>query len=124
MAALAAFTMLGAGTALDNIWNSKEHGYHQMLHHRIPIGLGLKIFVVLLALAAIGFATRRPWGWLLGVLIFTATLIADLATSYQEPGRTFFPSRLRLLILLTRLIQPRTRSQFPPRPERPTDRLR
>jgi hypothetical protein len=31
VAALASFAMLGAGTAVDDIWTSKEHKYHQML---------------------------------------------------------------------------------------------
>lgn len=60
IAALAACTLLDTGTALDNIWNFKQHAYHQVLRHRIPIGLGLTLFAIVLALAALGCSCRAP----------------------------------------------------------------
>ena len=112
VAGLASFTMLVTGTAIDNIWNSKEHEYHQMLHHRLPIGLGFALLAVLLALAAIGWVRRRRWEWLLSVLIFAVNLVADLATLLISPAwADVVPVAIESAIL-TWILLPRTRSQF------------
>jgi hypothetical protein len=112
VAALASFTMLVTGIAVDDIWKNKEHDYHQMLHHRTPIGLGFALLAVLLALAAIGWARRRRWGWLLGALIFGVNLAADLAVLATSPSWTnAVPVAIQGLIL-TWMLLPRTKVEF------------
>jgi hypothetical protein len=112
VAALASFTTLVTGTAADSIWKLKENGYHQMLHHRIPIGLGFALLAVLLALTAIGWARRRRWGWLLSALIFGANLAADLAALVISRSWTnVMPVAIEGLIL-TWILLPRTKAQF------------
>lgn len=112
VAALASFTMLVTGTAVDNICKIKEHEYHQMLHHRIPIGLGFALLAVLLAFAAIGWVGRRRWGWLLSVLIFGANLVADLATLLVSRAWVDIVPVAIEGVILTWIILPRTKSQF------------
>lgn len=112
VAALASFTMLVTGTAIDDIWRDKEHDYHQMLHHRIPIGLGFALLAVLLALAAIGWARRRRWGWLLSALIFGVNFAAGLAVLVTSASwANAMPVAIESLILVWILL-PRTKAQF------------
>lgn len=112
VAALASFTMLVTGTAVDSIWKLKEHGYHQMLYHRVPIGLGFALLAVLLALAAIGWARQRRWGWLLSALIFGANLAADLAALATSLSWTHvMPVAIEGLVLAWILL-PRTKARF------------
>jgi hypothetical protein len=112
VAALASFTLLITGTAIDDIWSGKEHGYHQMLQHRIPIGLGFALLAVLLALAAIGWARRRRWGWLLGAVIFGIDFVSNLAALITSASWiNALPVVVEGLILMWMLL-PRTRAQF------------
>lgn len=112
VAALASFTMLVTGTAVERIWKLKEHGYHQMLHHRVPIGVGFALLAVLLALAAIGWARRRRWGWLLSALIFGVNLAADLAAlAASRSWANVVPVAIEGLVL-TWILLPRTKAEF------------
>ena len=112
VAAAAAFTLLVPGTAVDAIWREKERDYHVMLEHRAPIGLGFALLAVLLGLAAIGWARRRRWGWLLSVFVFGVNLIADLAAFVATPSwSTLLPIAVEGLIL-TWIVRPHTRSKF------------
>jgi hypothetical protein len=63
IAAMASFTMFVTGTVLDSIWTTKEHTYHQLLQHKLPVGLGFAALAVILALAATGWTRRKRWGW-------------------------------------------------------------
>ena len=112
VAALASVTMLVTGTALDNIWKLKEPGYHQMLHHRIPIGLGFALLTVLLVLAAIGWGRRRRWGWLLSALIFGANLAAGLATLVTSRSWASAVPVVIEGIVLAWILLPRTKAEF------------
>lgn len=112
VAALASFTMLITGTAIDDIWKLKEHDYHQMLHHRIPLGLGFALLAVLLALAAIGWVRRRRWGWLLSALIFGANFAADLVVLATSRSWTnVVPVAIEGLVL-TWILLPHTKAEF------------
>jgi hypothetical protein len=81
---MASFTMFATGTALDSIWTTKEHAYHQLLQHKLPVGAGFATPAVILALTAAGWACRKRWGWLLGVLILAASSATPSASS--PPG--------------------------------------
>jgi len=109
VAALASFTMLVTGTVVDNIWKQKETEYHQMLHHRIPIGLGFALLAILLALAVSGLYQRRRSGWLLSIIIFGVNFVADLVTLITSKSLAdSIPVVIEILILIW-LVLPRTK---------------
>src|SRR4029453_16111923 len=61
IAALASFTMFVTEPVLASIWTTKERSYHQLLQHKVPVGLGFAALAVILALAAAGWARHKRW---------------------------------------------------------------
>jgi hypothetical protein len=112
IAALASFTMFVTETVLASIWTTKERSYHQLLQHKVPVGLGFAALAVILALAAAGWARHKRWGWLLGVLILAVNLLSDTVRliASRQPA-----DLLAVAIggaILSWLLTPTTRSSF------------
>ncbi len=109
VAMLASFTMLITGTAVDVIWKQKETDYHQMLQHRIPIGVGFVLLAFLLGFAVVGLIRRRRWGWLLSILIFGANLVVDLVILLTDRSWSDLIPVIIEVVVLTWLLLPRTK---------------
>jgi len=112
IAAMASFTMFVTGTVLGSIWTTKEHSYHQLLHHKVPVGLGFAALAVILALAAAGWARRKRWGWLLGVLILTVNLLSDTVSLIASRQPADLLAVAIGAAILSWLRTPTTRSYF------------
>lgn len=112
IAAMASFTMFATGTALDSIWTTKEHAYHQLLQHRLPVGAGFAALAVILALTAAGWARRKRWGWLLAVLILAVNLLSDTASLITSRQPADLLAAAISAAILTWLLTPTTRSYF------------
>jgi hypothetical protein len=112
IAALASFTMFATGTVLDSIWTTKERSYHQLLHRNVPVGLGFAALAVILALAAAGWAHRKRWGWLLGVLILAVNLLSDTVRLIASRQPADLLAVAIGAAILSWLLTPTTRSYF------------
>lgn len=100
VATLASFTMFITGTVADVIWKQKESEYHQMLQHRMPIGVGFMLLAFLLAFAVVGLMRRRQWGWYLSLFIFGANLLVDLVILFMDRSWSdLIPVTIEALIL-------------------------
>lgn len=113
IAAMASFTMFATGTALDSIWTTKEQTYHQLLQHRLLVGVGFAALAVILALTAAGWARRKRWGWLLGVLILAVNLLSDTVSLIASRQPADLLAVAIGAAILTWLLTPVTRSYFP-----------
>jgi hypothetical protein len=112
IAAMASFTMFATGTALDSIWTSKQQTYHQLLQHRLPVGAGFATLAVILALTAAGWARRKRWGWLLGVLVLAANLLSDTVSLIASRQPADLLAVAIGAAILTWLLTPAARSYF------------
>jgi glucan phosphoethanolaminetransferase (alkaline phosphatase superfamily) len=112
IAAMASFTVLVTGTVLDNIWATKEHTYHQLLHHKIPVGAGFAALALILAVAAAGWARNKRWGWLLSVLIIAVNLLSDIITLVASRQPADLLAVAIGAAILTWLLTATTRSPF------------
>lgn len=112
IAAMASFTLLAAGTVLDNIWAAKQHTYHQLLDHRVSAGAGFATLAVILAVAAAGWARRKRWGWFLSVLIIAVNLLSNTITLIASRRLADLLAVTIVAAILTWLLTPTTRSSF------------
>jgi glucan phosphoethanolaminetransferase (alkaline phosphatase superfamily) len=112
IAAMASFTMFVTGTVLDSIWTTKEHTYHQLLQHKLPVGLGFAALAVILALAATGWTRHKRWGWLLGVLILAVNLLSDTVSLIASRQPADLLGVAIGAAILTWLLTPTARSYF------------
>jgi len=79
MAAYAAITLVFPGTFLDALWVLNKQGHDGLAALGRLAALPFVVLSPMLALAAVGWLRRRPWGWVLGVTIIAINLVGDLS---------------------------------------------
>ena len=87
MAAYAGVTLLWPGTLLDGLWRLNPSAHIQLLIIGPAIGVLFFVLSAALAVAGIGWAKRRSWGWTLGVIMLAMHVIGDLASAAMGDWR-------------------------------------
>ena len=77
MAALAGTTLVLPGTILDRAWRLNPVAYAQLAPLGMPVGVVFLFLAVVLVVAATGWWRRRPWGWILAVVIIAIQVLGD-----------------------------------------------
>ena len=84
--AIATLILVGVGLALllpssplEAIWRLYPARRAELTPYRLWMGPGFLALAVTMAAASVGCLTRRRWGWILAVAIFTVNGVSDLA---------------------------------------------
>ena len=112
MASLAGSTLVFPGTILDQAWRLNPVAYEQLAPLGAPIGVALFLLAMILAVAAMGWWRRRPWGWILAVVIIAIQVLGDFANLLRGDvlrGAVGVVIAAALLFYMTR---PRVRAAF------------
>lgn len=112
MATLAGTTLARPGTALDRIWALNPDAYSRLVPLGRAVGAAFLLFAAVLLVAAIGWARRRFWGWILTVVIIATQLLGDAANLIR---RDYLRGAVGVVIagaLLLWLCHARVRSAF------------
>jgi len=83
MAFLAGATLVWPGTRLDRIWILNPRAYRELAPFGKAVGIPFLLLSVALAVAAMGWFSRRLWGWRLTVTIIATQVLGDLFNVFR-----------------------------------------
>ena len=78
MAAIAGFTLVWRGTALDTVWTLNKAAYRELLPAGRSVGCLFLLLSITLVAASVGWFKRRLWGWGLAVGVISTQVAGDL----------------------------------------------
>lgn len=78
MASFASLTLLWQGTILDRAWELNPTAHAELVPFGKPTGAGFLLLASALAAAGVGWFRRKFWGWVLGVVVISTQVAADL----------------------------------------------
>jgi hypothetical protein len=112
MAALVGTTLAWRSTVLDRVWILNKAAYRQLSPAGKSVGALFFLLSATLATAAMGWFTRRPWGWGFAVAIISVQVTGDLVSLVRGDflrGGAGLPIAGALLLYL---LQPKVRNMF------------
>ena len=82
MATLAGVTLVWRGTMLDHIWSLNPRAYSQLRPLGYKAGILMLVVAGALAIAGVGWFSRRHWAWSLVVAIIGTQIASDVVNLY------------------------------------------
>ena len=83
MASLAGTTLIWRGTLLDQVWVLNRPAYRQLASLGEKVGVPFLVLSAALAVAGVGWFTRRAWGWRLAVFLIATQVLGDLINIFM-----------------------------------------
>ena len=77
MAALAGITLTFPGSRLDPMWRLNPTAYAEMRPLGAIVGIPMLLLSGVMLLSAVGWFSRRRWGWILAVMVIGTQVAGD-----------------------------------------------